>query len=153
MQYEFLKSSKLSVGSTIVHSTGEYTIRDNLGKGAFGEVYKVTNSSNNTYALKLLHYKTPWELEKAKKEAAMLKSLNHRNIISYVNSFAVEGGHYIIVTEYCAQGSLKDVLYSMGSREGDEGVCFLYPITYFDYSLLWATILPLLWLLLTYFWK
>ena len=63
-----------------------YEIKNKLGKGNFGTVYKVFNKDdNNYYVIKKISIKSlnNEQLESIKKEANILSTLNNENIMKY----------------------------------------------------------------------
>lgn len=78
-------------------------VKNKLGQGNFGTVYKVFNKDdNNYYVIKKISIKglNNEQLELIKNEANILSSLNNENIVKYYDSF-IEGDSFIIVMEYC----------------------------------------------------
>eukprot|EP01064_Diplonema_japonicum_P031449 TRINITY_DN5624_c0_g1_i1.p1 TRINITY_DN5624_c0_g1~~TRINITY_DN5624_c0_g1_i1.p1 ORF type:complete len:764 (+),score=173.73 TRINITY_DN5624_c0_g1_i1:29-2320(+) len=90
-----------------------YTRIKVLGKGAFGEAVLVKNSGGKYVVLKQVQLAqlTRKEQKEAENEIAILKRLNHPNIVSYVESF-VEARVLCIVMEYVDGGDLAQRLKS-----------------------------------------
>ena len=92
-----------------------YILIKHLGEGDFGEVYltkRKGDNNNNLYATK------KYEREKIEKSEAMkylnneigiLKSLNHPNIVKFVD-FKKTKKHYYIMMEFCNGGELAKAL-------------------------------------------
>ena len=98
---------KVSVGNKRVR------IRQRLGNGAFGVVYKVTDKASSTvYALKVVLCLDDSALRKAVREAKTLKKISHKNVIAVMGAdqFRDKKGrlHMLLLTEYCSGGSLND---------------------------------------------
>ena len=89
---------------------GAYTVRELLGVGAFGEVWRATDERlNRDVAIKLLlpHLSgDPARVRLFAEEARTLGSLNHPNIVS-VHDVAERGGVPFIVSEYVDGESLR----------------------------------------------
>ena len=80
-----------------------YEIKNKLGQGAFGTVYKVLNiDDNNYYGIKKIPIKglDNNQLELIKNEANILSSIDNENIVKYYDSF-IEEDSFNIVMEYC----------------------------------------------------
>jgi len=93
---------------------GRYELGDQLGAGGMGVVHKGTDvGSGEIVAIKKLKLdavaKDPAMAERFRREAAVLRSLNHPNIVTVLESCREEDSHYIIM-EYIRGGSLHDLL-------------------------------------------
>jgi len=109
-----------------------YAIDKKLGAGSFGEVYtcwdtnKSSRAEDDIRVIKVIHIgngakATPdsnGELqstaskkahEDAKREAKILKKLNHKHIIQFHDSF-VDRDDFCIVTEFCDGGDLDELI-------------------------------------------
>ena len=90
----------------------KYKSKEIIGKGGFGNVYKVSEiGKNNIYALKFILKKNVEE-EKYQNEIEIMKELNKKNnkyIIRLIENFEIENQAHCIVMELC-DGSLKDIL-------------------------------------------
>lgn len=88
-----------------------FNILEKLGKGTFGTVYLCERKHNK---LKVVVKEVSIDLnnpqiESAKNEVSVLKSLKHSNIVQYYDSF-VSSGVFYIVMEYANKGSLYDFI-------------------------------------------
>lgn len=84
-----------------------YEILEIIGKGGFGEVKKVRHKELDVIrALKVIkksRYKSPSELKLIKNEIAIMKLVDHPNIVKLFEFFEDDESFYII-TEYCSGG-------------------------------------------------
>ena len=94
----------------------QYLLKEQIGKGAFGTVYKaidrLVRPQQRTVAIKIVTVSQKIDL--AKHEIDTLKTLDHPNIVSYYFSFSFKQ-HYesdgiAIVMQYCSNGSLMKKL-------------------------------------------
>jgi hypothetical protein len=86
---------------------GEYKIKEMIGKGGFGSVYKVENIKEKTqFAMKMVKLEPEQikyfkehknQMYKAINEIRIWKKFNHPNIINYDNSFLIKENCYIIM--------------------------------------------------------
>ena len=112
----FRRNSRIKVGSRWLR------IKQRLGNGAFGVVYKVKDEETaRVYALKDIPCFNASKIRNAIGEILTLKQISHENVISVVeadDSYDDEGGlHVLILTEYCAGGTLNDRLTQPSSEE------------------------------------
>ncbi|KAG5876755.1 hypothetical protein JTB14_001231 [Gonioctena quinquepunctata] len=88
-----------------------YNTVKQLGKGTFGTV-QLCERIHNKQKIVVKQIITELEgqqLEAAKNEVAILKSLNHPNIIQYYDSYILKGIFYIVM-EYASQGTLQEFI-------------------------------------------
>lgn len=83
-------------------------VHEKLGGGQFGEVYKGRWQGTTDVALKKL--RDMESLEDFQREATMLQSLTHPNIVQFLGLFTDTNQNTYIVTEYLAKGSLDSLL-------------------------------------------
>ena len=90
----------------------DYIIKQTLGKGAYGIVYKVQKKdTNNIYVIKQIPLAglTSAEKEEVEQEAKILSSINSDFVVKYYDSFK-EKNNINIVMEYCDGGDLNDFI-------------------------------------------
>ena len=91
---------------------GDYEIRDKLGVGGFGTVWKAKSHDGSDVAIKILN---PQALENDRvvkkffNEAMILAKLHHKNITRLMDFFP-EANNYAIVMEYVEGATLKDLV-------------------------------------------
>ena len=92
----------------------DFTIIKLIGKGAFGEVYLTSKEGSSIqYATKTIKKRIYAKNEKAKNylenELALLKEINHPNIVKLIE-IQETSDYYHIITEYCNGGDLSSSL-------------------------------------------
>lgn len=81
-----------------------------LGDGGFGRVFLAREEhSDQLVAIKQLKEDRKDRQENIIHEMRMVSKFNHPNIIGYKHHF-VQDGQFFIVMEYCAKGSLQDMM-------------------------------------------
>ena len=77
--------------------TKKYEILGTIGRGAFGEVHKTRNKTNNEiYALKIIHKYLYPDIGSLIQEIEILKTLDHPNILRIYEFFQDKKSFYII---------------------------------------------------------
>lgn len=87
-------------------------IRENIGKGEFGDVMLGILNGSQKVAVKILKDKEA--ATKFLAEASLMASLKHDNLVRFLGLVVGAGGSTCLVTEHMAQGSLLDYLRSRG---------------------------------------
>jgi serine/threonine-protein kinase len=104
---------------------GKYQLRERLGKGGMGEVYKgVQLSMGRTVAIKLMHKHLadePAFLERFAREAKGVAQLSHPNIVRIID-FDVEDGQYYMILEYVSGPTLDQYLTEHGYFSPEEAL-------------------------------
>ena len=99
--------------------SGEFTKLSLVGKGSFGSVWLVrhTQKGGETRIMKEVQIMglSQAELRATKQETAVLKHVNHPNIIGYIGTFENDG-NVCIVMEYAAGGDLGRTVGRAGGR-------------------------------------
>jgi serine/threonine protein kinase len=88
---------------------GDYRLMRGLGHGGFADVYLGTDVElGKSFAVKVINTKFPQQqqVDKFKKEARIVASLEHRHIIE-VYRYGVEGNVPYIVMKYAQNGSVR----------------------------------------------
>lgn len=101
----------------LMHEAG-YTFIEKIGQGGFADVYTVqwNKYPNIIFAAKIFHLDGHSEraiCSSYLKEIKALKMLDHPNIIQVYNYTQI-GDHYLLLFEYCPNGSLYDVVSHHG---------------------------------------
>jgi serine/threonine protein kinase len=100
-------------------SFGKYTIIEELAQGGMAAVFLARDTMlDRTVALKIIHPHlagNPGFAERFRREARMVSSLRHPNIVQLYD-FDVRDGQPFMVMEYLDGGSLKDRLDRMRAR-------------------------------------
>jgi serine/threonine protein kinase len=91
-----------------------YELQDFLGEGGMGRVYRAVDLQTDVpVAVKLLKpevmVSSPEQVERFRREAEALYQLDHPNIVRVLDTLSHEG-HYCIVMEFMAGGSLRAVI-------------------------------------------
>jgi len=85
----------------------EIVIKDKIGKGNFGEVYRAVWRNTTTVAAKKLQKVE--KTEEFEKEASLMRNLNHVGIVRFFGLYE-SGEETYIIMEFIKQGSLKGFL-------------------------------------------
>lgn len=106
--------SRVTVGGRVLR------IRQRLGNGAFGVVYKVIDETSNVYALKDVVCLSGSDILNAIREVRTMNQISHENVISMIAAEQfrdAQGLHMLILTEYCDGGTLNERLTRWSSEE------------------------------------
>lgn len=106
---------------------GPFQIGECIGKGAFGTVSKGLHiDSGQMVAIKKINIKNVTEkalLASIDSEVSLLRKLNHRNIVKYLDCQRTDTSLFLIL-EYVEGGSLASILKKFGSFP--ESLCAIY---------------------------
>jgi BR serine/threonine kinase len=117
-----------------VDRVGPYIFQRVLGSGTTGKVKLAVHSETNTpVAIKIVAKSTfeqkPGLQMKVRREIALMKIVNHPNILRLIDVFE-SPNHLFIVLEYAEHGELFDYLVARGSLAEAEALDFLRQITF-----------------------
>ncbi|XP_056162556.1 G-type lectin S-receptor-like serine/threonine-protein kinase LECRK2 [Syzygium oleosum] len=86
--------------------------KEELGRGAFGTVYKGVLGSvdTNFVAVKVLMTRTGESEKEFEREVSAIGQTNHKNLVQLLG-FCNEGQHRLLVYEFMSKGSLADFLF------------------------------------------
>ncbi|KAL5214665.1 hypothetical protein ABZP36_003817 [Zizania latifolia] len=90
----------------------KYMLGDEIGKGAYGRVYKGLDLENGDFvAIKQVSLEniSQEDLNIIMQEIDLLKNLNHKNIVKYLGSLKTKS-HLHIILEYVENGSLANII-------------------------------------------
>ncbi|CAD8210364.1 unnamed protein product [Paramecium pentaurelia] len=95
-----------------------YSGNEELGRGAFGRVYKgVDSKTNKSVAIKIMNLdglQDQQMIENFKQEMSIMKEFNHPNIVKLLD-FQMDPQQNIVVFDYCEGGDLSKFLDKKGS--------------------------------------
>jgi len=90
----------------------ELVIKERIGRGSFGEVFRATFYKTEVAVKRLPHYKLTDDLiQDLYREAMLMLKFRHPNIIAFMG-LCTEKPDISIVTEYMRRGSLYDILHN-----------------------------------------
>ncbi|ELP92174.1 serine/threonine protein kinase, putative [Entamoeba invadens IP1] len=99
--------------------TDLYTNFVSVGKGGFGEVFKVlSKNGNQAFAVKELKHTITQRASKIGIEISRMSIWNHKNLIKLEKCLMFKGKIYIVM-DYCTNGSLKMLIKERGPLELD----------------------------------
>ena len=87
----------------------EYELKEKLGEGAYGSVYKVQQKSTNYLRAVKAIKKKHVDSTEFYNEIEVLKALDHPNIIKLFDCYQ-DKSYYYMVEEYCSGGDLFDYI-------------------------------------------
>lgn len=96
-------------------------LKQQIGKGAFGSVYRGVNKQGKSFALKKVSKTIKFDETKRiyfNNEIYLLKQVNNDNIIKYVG-FKETSSNYYLILEYCNGGSLNNSLNQYMSKNNN----------------------------------
>ncbi|XP_027353645.1 G-type lectin S-receptor-like serine/threonine-protein kinase At4g27290 [Abrus precatorius] len=95
--------------ATIVDATDNFSIKNKLGEGGFGPVYKGILQDGQQIAVKRLSRSSGQGIKEFKNEVILCAQLQHRNLVK-VLGFCVEGEEKMLVYEYMPNKSLDSFI-------------------------------------------
>ncbi|XP_071449114.1 LIM domain kinase 1 [Hetaerina americana] len=96
-----------------------------LGKGFFGQVYKVTHRDTSEVMVLKELYRVDEEAQRNfLKEVAVLRSLHHHNVLRFIGVL-YKDKKLVLVTEFIGGGTLKDLIHDLSEPlPWEQRVCF-----------------------------
>ncbi|KAK4525139.1 hypothetical protein GAYE_SCF08G3045 [Galdieria yellowstonensis] len=113
-----------------------YELKEKIGQGSFGEVYKaVEKATGKLVAIKLIDLEdAKGDIEEFRREIRILSQLNNPYIVEYYNSFLSDSFLWMVM-EYLEGGSIKELIAATGPLSEDAAaVCLreiLFALSYF----------------------
>ncbi|XP_010529582.1 PREDICTED: cysteine-rich receptor-like protein kinase 11 isoform X2 [Tarenaya hassleriana] len=101
---------------TIEDATNQFSLRNRLGQGGFGEVYKGTLPNGTEVAVKRLSKMSGQGAREFKTEVLLVAKLQHRNLVRLLG-FCLEGEEKILVYEFVPNKSLDYLLFDTTKQE------------------------------------
>ncbi|KAL4438410.1 hypothetical protein ABPG74_009449 [Tetrahymena malaccensis] len=98
----------------------QYTFKQMLAQGSFGQVFLVEDCAQNLLALKVIKIgqlkKYPQLHQYTQSEIDIMKQIKHPNILELISSEKV-GGTYNLLLEYCEEGDLNKHIFSLKKKQ------------------------------------
>ena len=94
------------------YRTEDLMMKGLIGVGSYGEVYRaIVLESQQTVAVKKFHVRQlqAEQLDSFCSEASLMCQLAHQNVVGFIGAIT-EPSNLAIITEFCAKGSLADIL-------------------------------------------
>lgn len=92
-----------------------YELKEIIGQGSFGIVYRAVTNTGEEIALKMVRINNSVMKSMISREIAVLSQLNHPNILKYLDSKIENEDKYWIATEYCEGGDLEQYIEKSSS--------------------------------------
>ncbi|KAL8506067.1 hypothetical protein ACS0TY_017069 [Phlomoides rotata] len=96
--------------STIIKATDNFSIKNKLGEGGFGPVYKGLLEEGQEIAVKCLSQTSHQGVEEFKNEVICIAKLQHRNLVKLLG-WSLHGEELMLVYEYMPNKSLDLILF------------------------------------------
>ncbi|XP_027926286.1 G-type lectin S-receptor-like serine/threonine-protein kinase At4g27290 [Vigna unguiculata] len=102
--------------STIAKATNKFTLKNKIGEGGFGSVYRGTLADGLEIAVKRLSESSGQGLTEFKNEVKLIAKLQHRNLVKLLGC-CLEGEEKMLVYEYMINGSLNSFIFDQEKSE------------------------------------
>ncbi|XVF04254.1 hypothetical protein REPUB_Repub05bG0066800 [Reevesia pubescens] len=96
--------------ATIVNATNNFCVKNKLGEGGFGPVYKGTLVEGKDIAVKRLSKNSGQGLNEFKNEIILIAKLQHRNLVKLLGC-CIQGDENLLIYEYMANKSLDYFIF------------------------------------------
>nr|POE69282.1 putative lrr receptor-like serine/threonine-protein kinase [Quercus suber] len=106
------KKRKFTFAEVLKITNNFHTI---IGKGGFGIVYQGQKADGTHVAVKMLSASSSQGPKEFQTEAKLLMTVYHRNLVSFVG-YCDDGDNMALISEYMANGNLKDYLSDTSSH-------------------------------------
>ncbi|KAJ0983559.1 hypothetical protein J5N97_011814 [Dioscorea zingiberensis] len=96
--------------NTVMAATENFAIKNILGEGGFGPVYKGKLTVRQEIAVKRLSKNSSQGVDEFKNEVILIAKLQHRNLVRLLG-YCIHGVERMLVYEYMSKGSLDALLF------------------------------------------
>ena len=108
---------------------GRYVLEKKIGKGSYAQVWLGhCDDSDENVAVKVISRHTVNETAQLRQEVAVLKKIDHPNIVKF-RDLKKSVGHYYLVLEYCAGGDLARFIRTRGKIKEQPAQRFLQQLS------------------------
>ncbi|CAA0835956.1 G-type lectin S-receptor-like serine/threonine-protein kinase B120 [Striga hermonthica] len=101
--------------SSVVTATDNFSDKNKLGQGGFGDVYKGMLLGGHEIAVKRLSTKSGQGLEEFKNEIMLIAKLQHRNLVRLLGC-CIHGEEKLLLYEYMPNKSLDSYLFDVDKK-------------------------------------
>ena len=114
-----------SEDSVVVDPNTIFELIHPLGRGSYGSVYKALFlETGDIVAVKIIPLADNNEIFSIQKEIRILRDCNHPNIVRYFGSWRAPEALWIAM-EYCAGGSVSDIMQALGSPLDESAIAYI----------------------------
>ncbi|KAJ4841989.1 G-type lectin S-receptor-like serine/threonine-protein kinase SD1-1 [Turnera subulata] len=96
--------------STIANATDHFALKNKLGEGGFGAVYKGKLAEGQEIAVKRLSKNSGQGLREFKNEVILIAKLQHRNLVKLLGC-CIEGNERMLIYEFMPNKSLDNFIF------------------------------------------
>ncbi|XP_026416298.1 uncharacterized protein LOC113311704 [Papaver somniferum] len=97
------------------NATNNFCLKNKLGEGGFGPVYKGKLQNQKEIAVKRLSKHSGQGIEEFKNEVVLISKLQHRNLVRLLGC-CIRGAQYMLIYEYMPKGSLDTFLFDPSKK-------------------------------------
>ncbi|KAF3324201.1 cysteine-rich receptor-like protein kinase 10 isoform X1 [Carex littledalei] len=113
------KEQKVFRYETLVSATRNFSLKNKLGEGGFGPVFKGQLLDGREVAVKKLGAASRQGAKEFQNEAMLLSRVQHRNVVN-LYGYCTHGDDKLLVYEYVTNESLDKLLFASVRGSGDE---------------------------------
>ncbi|XP_063886254.1 LIM domain kinase 1-like isoform X2 [Scylla paramamosain] len=118
------KSFRIEPKNHRIFRASDLTQGELLGKGFFGQVYRMTHSqTGEVMVLKELYRVDEQAQKNFLKEVAVLRSLSHKNVLRFIGVLYKDKKLHLL-TEYIGGGTLKEIIHDQEPLPWDQRISF-----------------------------
>ncbi|XP_077236111.1 cysteine-rich receptor-like protein kinase 43 [Tasmannia lanceolata] len=109
------QEQKLFAFETLIAATQDFNLKNKLGEGGFGPVYKGKLDDGREIAVKKLSHSSNQGKKEFTNEARLLARVQHRNVVNLLG-YCAHGEEKLLVYEYVAHESLDKFIFHAERR-------------------------------------
>nr|GMC56667.1 G-type lectin S-receptor-like serine/threonine-protein kinase At4g27290 [Ipomoea batatas] len=107
-----VEDQTLFEASTITRATQNFSIKNKIGEGGYGPVYKGVLDDGREIAVKRLSKTSTQGLEEFKNEVNFIAKLQHRNLVNLLG-WCIKGEEMLLIYEYMPNKSLDSFIFGI----------------------------------------
>src|SRR5213078_3643931 len=119
------QSERLLQGKTQGFVLGPFTLKDAVGSGSMGTVYKAqSKTDNNWYAVKVLPRRSMWNVRIARRKVRSFEQCKHPAVVPFVD-VGTSGGMHYLAWPHVEGETLDKVVQRQGALELAQAVAIV----------------------------